>query len=150
MEIRPLRYDADASGCLALFDSCFPDPEVDAARREEFSQFLQSADASRYFVAEHDGAIVGGGGFTVDVERQSAQLEWALIRRDLQRQGLGRFLLLYRLKEIGKIPGVVFVEAQVPAHLSGFYAKNGLKTVGAGARPGWSAQRMKLQVCAAS
>lgn len=142
MEIRP--FDAasgkDLAGCLAVLDS----NANDAAARQEFEQFLGSlseAGGVRYFVMEHAGEIIGCGGFTVRGE--VAQLERGMIRKDLQRQGLGRFLLLFRLKEIGRQPGILFVEAAVPGQLSRFYERNGLKPVGNGAH------RMKLQVCAA-
>lgn len=136
MEIRPYQPSQDLAGCLAVFDS----NGGDAAARQAFADFL--ASGAKVFVMEHDGAIIGCGGFTVQQD-QVARLHYGMIRKDLQRQGLGRFLLLYRLKEIGKHPDVVFVEAAVPPHLSRLYERNGLKPAGGGIH------RMKLQVCTA-
>lgn len=136
MEIRPYQPNQDLTGCLAVFDS----NEGGTADRQAFADFLAD-ESAHVFVMEHAGAIIGCGGFTV--QEQVASLHYGMIRKDLQRQGLGRFLLLYRLKEIGKQPGIVFVEASVPQHLSRFYERNGLKPAGG------VMHRMKLQVCTA-
>jgi ribosomal protein S18 acetylase RimI-like enzyme len=139
MDIRPYR-EHDHTGCLAVFDSNFSSQ----AQRQDFETFLRSSDAT-CFVAEHNEEIVACGGFSAD--RMQAQLHWGMVRRDLQRQGLGRYLLLYRLKAIGNLPGIQFVQAVVPAPLIGFYEKNGLKLQREG--DGLAEMRMKLQVCSA-
>jgi ribosomal protein S18 acetylase RimI-like enzyme len=137
MDIRPFQ-ESDAEGCLAVFDSNF-----DPSRRADFEAFLQ--DPTRAFVvAEHDGQIVACGGYTF--HRTEARLQWGMVRRDLQKQGLGRYLLLYRLKKIGNLPGIQFVHAVVPAALARFYEKNGLKLQREG--EGAAEMRMKMQVCA--
>ena len=137
MEIRPYQ-PADAAGCRAVLDS-HAAPE---AERSAFAAFLE-APAGAYFVMEHDGRVVGCGGFAVDPPE--ARLMWGMVHRDLQRHGLGRFLLLYRLKEIGKTPGVVAVRVPAPEASAGFFVKQGFKA--SATAPGRVELTMKLQVC---
>jgi GNAT superfamily N-acetyltransferase len=144
MEIRAYREDTDREGCLAVWDSNVPE-FLDAERRGKFAEFLRDP-AAVCFVMEHDGAIIGAGGYA-KTGQDSIRLRFGTIRRDLQRQGLGRFLLLYRLKAIGSLAGVVFVEAEVPEALVRFYEKNGLKPQHR-LEGGTVVCRMKLQVCA--
>jgi ribosomal protein S18 acetylase RimI-like enzyme len=139
MDIRPYRYQ-DRASCLAIFDSNFNS----AQQREEFEAFLRSTE-STCFVAEHNDEVIACGGFSAS--SHEARLQWGMVRRDLQRQGVGRFLLLYRLKAIGNLPGIQFVQAVVPAPLTRFYEKNGLKLQREG--DGLAEMRMKMQVCSA-
>jgi GNAT superfamily N-acetyltransferase len=143
MDIRAYRKDSDRDGCLAVWDSNVPE-FLNAEQRDAFAAFLDSP--ATCFVMEHDGVVIGVGGFATTADDR-VRLLYGIVRRDLQRQGLGRFLLLYRLKAIGGLPGIVFVEAEVPERLARFYEKNGLKPVRT--LPGGSIEcRMKLQVCA--
>ena len=139
MDIRPYR-DSDAAGCLAVFDSNFDVVE----QRHDFEAFLQSP-TSACVVIEHQGDIIACGGY--EVQGSAARLYWGMVRRDMQRQGLGRYLLLYQLKEIGNLPGIQFVHTIVPLPLARFYEKNGLKLQREG--DGLAELRMKLQVCTA-
>jgi N-acetylglutamate synthase-like GNAT family acetyltransferase len=140
MDIRNY-LDRDHTECLAVFDSNF---SVAVVQRQEFEAFLQDAQR-QMFVVEHGGQIIGCGGFTAG--GTEARLQWGIVRRDMQRQGLGRYLLLYRLKAIGNLPGIQFVHAIVPSPLTRFYEKSGLKLQREG--DGLAEMRMKMQVCTA-
>ena len=82
MDIRTCR-ETDGAACLAVFDS-----NLDGARRDDFVLYLRSP-LKVHFVAEHDGQIVACGGY--EVRGPDARLRWGTVRRDLQRQGLGRY-----------------------------------------------------------
>ena len=92
MEPRPYLSSSDRAGCLALFDGDQP------AEREAFARFLDDCGPSTFTVLEHDGGLVGCGGWTIGTDG-AAELVWGTIRRDMRRLGLGRFLLLYRLAQ---------------------------------------------------
>ncbi len=106
---------ADREGCLAVCDSIGWDrAAVDGA-----------LGAMPFFVAEHDSAIIGCGGFTIN--GAVARLEHGMVHRDWQRQGLGRFLLFYRMREISKAGNVAIVIAAAPEDAAGFYEKQGFR-----------------------
>ncbi len=139
MEIRPYTLE-DREACLSVFDSL-----GEPSRRPEFAAFLEKAPAV-YLVLEHDGRLIGCGGFRAEAGHAIAHLEWGMIQRDLQRQGLGRYLLLYRLKEIGRVAGVQHVELTAPPGIAPFFEKYAFRV--AGEDSGLVCMRMKLQVCA--
>lgn len=135
MDLRPyLPTDRDA--CLSLFDSNMPrffaEPE-----RAQFETFLASPDCS-YFVMEHEERAVGCGGYAIHAAEKSASLVWGMVRGDSHRMGLGRFLLLYRLREIGKagangrdVKGdIEMVRLDTSQHAAPFYTSQGFKVAG--------------------
>ena len=142
MDVRPY-LSSDRDGCLAVFDSNSPD-FFQSEERREFGEFLDGPNGS-YFVMEHEGAIVGCGGYFITEERALARLVWGMVRRDLQRQGLGRFLLLFRLREITKAGGVERVRLDTPQRSAAFFERQGLKPVAGG--PDRVEMMMKLAVC---
>lgn len=144
MELRPFT-PADRAACLAVFDSNLP-AYFDAAERPPFEAFLDAAKRP-YFVMEHDGAIVGCGGYAIEAEAGLASLTWGMIRADLHRNGLGRFLLMYRLREISKAGNIARVRLSTTPHAAGFYEKQGFRTGGADAQ-GRIEMIKKLTVCA--
>ncbi len=149
MDIRAYRPD-DRDACLAIFDSNTPDyfrPE----ERAEFAAFLENPRCS-YVVMEHEGAIVGCGGFHVRSGEPAAHLTWGIVRRELHRKGLGRFLLLYRLREIGKADGVQMVLVATSQLTAPFFESQGFKVMSVrkgGYAPGLDRvdMVMKLAVC---
>ena len=92
---------------------------------------------AHFVVMEHEGTVVGCGGYTSDGE-----LVLGTIRPDLRRQGLGRFLLLARLREVAKLPGVSHARLRAPAEFAGFYLKLGFKPAGAEGE-----MQLRLDVC---
>jgi N-acetylglutamate synthase-like GNAT family acetyltransferase len=131
MDLRPYRAD-DRHACLALLQ---PSPDLEA--------FL-TAPAGPFFVMEHDGALIGCGGYVT--EARTARLVWGVIRPDMRRQGLGRFLLMYRLREIGKLGSIETVSVDVPPEFAPFFEKQGFHT--SGARDGRTVLVKRLTVCA--
>jgi N-acetylglutamate synthase-like GNAT family acetyltransferase len=123
MDIRPFT-PADRDACLAVFDSNTPDL-LQMDRRPSFAARLD--DTGAYFVAEHDGTIVGCGGYAL--KGNAAHLQWGLVHRQWQRQGLGRFLLFYRLREITRNGAVEMVGLEAPLSSSQFFASQGFREV---------------------
>jgi N-acetylglutamate synthase-like GNAT family acetyltransferase len=138
MDLRPYG-SIDRDACLAIFDS--PSP----SERARFDEFLKAPDGP-YFVMEHDGAVVGCGGYTVGPEPDVATLVWGIIRNDLRRQGLGRFLLMFRLREIGKAGSIQRVLVETSQDTAKFYESQGFKV--AGETDGRVVLVKKLTVCA--
>ncbi|HEU0119030.1 MAG TPA: GNAT family N-acetyltransferase [Bryobacteraceae bacterium] len=118
MEIRDYTPN-DEAGCLAICRSLDIKPDVGA-----FASYL-AQPPDFYYVAEHDGVIVACGGFGLD--RSGAELQWGMVGKQWQRQGLGRFLLFHRLREIGKKSNVEMVRLRAPVSESAFFAKQGFR-----------------------
>lgn len=122
MEIRSYAA-ADAEGCLAVFESNRPRYFAEN-ERERFAEFLASGP-STYYVMEHEGQVLGCGGWAAEAEPGLVSLTWGMVRADLHRKGLGRLLLFYRLKEIGKQAGVERVRMETTQHVAGFFERAG-------------------------
>ncbi len=122
MDIRPYQPQ-DVDACLRLFDSNLPQ-HFAVHERPQFEAFLRSP-LGGYFVMEKDGELLGCGGFALESEPGLVSLTWGMVRQDLHRNGLGRFLLFYRLKEIGKLPGISMVRLKTMPHLVPFFEKAG-------------------------
>lgn len=136
MEIRKYAADTDRTACLAIHNALHG-----VGGDSRFAAFLDSGPTHFWVVDLGQGNLAACGGF----DAASGELRWGMVRQDLQRQGLGRYLLLFRLKELGKVPGIVTVRAEVPAAYARFYEKNGMKLASIS---GEKAEfRMKLQVC---
>jgi GNAT superfamily N-acetyltransferase len=143
VELRP--YSAtDRDSCLAVFDSNTP-RFFDPSARREFEAFLDRRNCS-YFVMEHERAIVGCGGYAIEREKALARLVWGMVRSDSQKLGLGRYLLLFRLREITKAGGIQMVHLETPQNSARFYEKQGFKMIGI-VKDDRVEMTMKLVVC---
>lgn len=147
MDVRPC-LPSDHNACLAVFDSNLPDCFA-AADRAEFENFLRASSAP-YFVMEHDNAILGCGGYYL--ADGVARLTWGMVHRDWQRRGLGRLLLLYRLREISKTGGSPMVQLATSPTTARFFERQGFKrmqTIKDGYAPGTDRieMAMRLTVC---
>jgi N-acetylglutamate synthase-like GNAT family acetyltransferase len=126
MDLRPY-VPADRETCLQIYDS----NSLPVAGRAEFVSFLEGLPA-QFLVMEHDSAVIGCGGYQIDAEAALASLVWGMVRRDSQRMGLGRYLLMYRLREIGKVGGIERVRLETLREYAAFFEGQGFKVVGTG------------------
>jgi N-acetylglutamate synthase-like GNAT family acetyltransferase len=140
---------ADRAACLAVFDSNLPE-YFHQQEREEFAAFLD-APRGEYFVLEHDGAVVGCGGYAME-HADLASLTWLMVRRDLQCNGLGKFLVYAAMRKLsgGADPAMLRLHTTPPA--AGFFEKLGFREVervADGIAPGLDRveMRKKLKVC---
>jgi N-acetylglutamate synthase-like GNAT family acetyltransferase len=102
---------------------------------------------------DHEGAIVGCGGYVIDASASEAALVWGMIRKDLQRMGLGRYLLLFRLKDIGRQGNISVVRVETSQNAALFFQKQGFKLASVNAREVSSGLKQivllkRLSVCA--
>jgi N-acetylglutamate synthase-like GNAT family acetyltransferase len=128
MDVRPYQ-SSDRGACLAVFDSLTPGL-LDSAALPTFEAWLDRAlknVAGPYFVMEHEASVVGCGGYSFSPDGTAATLQWGMVHRDSQRMGLGRFLLLYRIREIGKAGTAGLVFAHPPPASAGFFEKQGFR-----------------------
>jgi GNAT superfamily N-acetyltransferase len=108
---------------LSVFDSLGADLRDS---RSQFESWLDHAGGP-YFVMENDGIPVGCGGYSLSDDGSCATLRWGMVDRGAQKNGLGRFLLMFRMREISRHGTVGAVLAHPPAASAGFYAKEGFR-----------------------
>ena len=145
MEVRPYSPN-DLAACLRLFDSNRPQ-YFTVEERSQFEAFL-AAPFGSYYVLENDGDLLGCGGFVGENEVGLVRLTWGMVRHDLHRSGLGKFLLFYRLREIGKLAGMTMVRVETTQHTVGFFEKAGGFRVITQEPDGRVTMVKKLAVCA--
>lgn len=151
MEVRPYA-PTDRDSCLALFDSNTPD-NFAPQERADFEAWLDG-EPEHYVVLEHEGTVVACGGFALpEPGSTDARLTWGMVGRLWHRQGLGRFLLMYRMRELGKTAAVVqTVSLETTQHAAPFFASQGFRvehSVKDGYAPGLDKLEMvrKIAVC---
>lgn len=143
MDVRPYQ-PSDCLACLAVFHSLTP-ALLDPATLPLFELWLRNT-AAPYFVMEHEALVVACGGYSLSPDGTAATLQWGMVHRGSQKMGLGRFLLLYRIREIGKAGTVSLVFAHVPRASAGFYEKQGFRLNGT-EKDGYAELIKKLTVC---
>jgi N-acetylglutamate synthase-like GNAT family acetyltransferase len=102
---------------------------LDPAVLPPFEAWLEKP-AGPYFVMEHEESVVGCGGYAFSPDGTAAMLQWGMVHRNAQKMGLGRFLLLYRIREIGKAGTAGLVFAKAPRPSAGFFEKQGFRVNG--------------------
>ena len=149
MDVRPYEH-SDRPACLAVCESLTPGLLAPAAF-PLFEAWLEKL-ARPYFVMEHEESVVGCGGYSFSPDGTAATLQWGMVHRNAQKMGLGRFLLLYRIREIGKAGAASLVFAHAPRASAGFFEKQGFRVNGIeqdGYGPGFDSVELikKLTVC---
>jgi len=125
IHLRPYA-EQDHAACVTMFKGNTP-RFFSLTELPEFVQFLQE-QPQPFFVIEHsDKGIIGCGGVMFDAEKTSAGLNWGMIRQDMHRQGLGRFLLLARLKYIGEQNPNCLVINDTSQYTCGFFERMGFQ-----------------------
>ena len=145
LAVRPYaRRDFDA--CLALFDGNVP-AFFAPGERAEFAAFLSSEPLTGYLVLERRGAAVAAGGVSLGADGW-VTLDWGMVARPLQGQGLGRELLEARLALARAMPGACGLRLETSQKTRGFYEAFGFRAgavVPEGFGPGLDAVAMALR-----
>ncbi|MCE7987879.1 MAG: GNAT family N-acetyltransferase [Caldilinea sp. CFX5] len=123
MKVRDYQTE-DCERCLALFDSNVP-RFFAPHERAEFAEFLATSTDPYFVVTDNQGQIIGCGGYYLNRERATAGLTWGMVSNHLHRQGIGRFLLLARLRRLSQEPTITSVFINTSQHSYGFFAKVG-------------------------
>jgi ribosomal protein S18 acetylase RimI-like enzyme len=128
MIIRPYA-PADKPACLAAFESNMP-RFFAPHELEDYTAWLDAfADGDRYYVAEENGEVIGCGGFNADADKQEAFMAWGLIHNAHHKRGLGKALLLFRLRAIRDICPQCIIKLDTTQHSFPFFEKLGFRTV---------------------
>lgn len=101
---------------------------------EDFKLFLNKIEAFNphcpYWVIEQNTAILGCGGIGPSIQDASRLvLIWGMIRRDVQKTGLGALLLQHRLDYAASHWPNVTVALDTSQHAQGFFARFGFMEI---------------------
>lgn len=124
MPIRP--YDpTDAEPLLTIFRKhvphAFAENEV-----AEWVNFLQP-NTDPYYVAEHDGRVVGECGHSVRADGQTVRIGWTFTDPDVKGLGVGSALMCYNPNVIEAYPGIRVVECRTSPVAYRFFKKWGFR-----------------------
>ncbi|MDQ1089798.1 ribosomal-protein-alanine N-acetyltransferase [Siphonobacter sp. SORGH_AS 1065] len=122
---------ADYAGCMKAFESNCPAFFADH-EKELFQHFLRELEISsmNYYVVEHENQIIACAGFYLPSEAdKAAELVWGMVTRDFQREGVGKQLLVYRLRKIQEIRPGTSVLLDTTQLSFPFFEKAGFRTL---------------------
>lgn len=134
MKIRPYS-PTDRTACLDIFNSNLPryfaPEELDLLinwlnAKDKNETAYKSNIAEHFYVLETEGTVNACGGFYID-NNHHAKMTWGMVHNGLHGTGLGKALLLDRLKEIGKLYPGCSVALDTSQHTYGFFEKLGFK-----------------------
>jgi len=114
----------DLTACLAIFDSNVPEFFV-PAERQEFASLLAALPGPYLVVENEAGTVLACGGFAVARGTATADLCWGMVLRRYHKSGLGRLLLLARLRHIRADAALQDVALNTSQHTRGFYERLG-------------------------
>lgn len=128
MLIRPYTT-ADRQECIAAFKSNIPKffmPD----ELEDFENWLEKVATKHYpyFVAEEDGKVIACGGYYIEPDQQSARMTWGLVHNSLHKKGIGKALILHRIKAIQSIAPAATIGLDTTQHSFSFFEKLGFVT----------------------
>ena len=114
------------AACVAVFESNLPE-FVTRPERGQFEAFLEKRECPYFVVKKRSGVVVACGGY--DAQPNQARLCWGLVRRDLHRRGIGRFLLTSRLLRIYDKCGDTVVRMDTSQLTCAFFERLGFRVV---------------------
>ncbi|MEZ5173887.1 MAG: GNAT family N-acetyltransferase [Bacteroidia bacterium] len=82
-------------------------------------------NVEKYFVAEIDSQLVGGGGINFEKELKTAKISWDFIHPLQQGRGIGFNLLKHRLQILNAIEGIENIKVRTSQLAYKFYEKSG-------------------------
>jgi ribosomal-protein-alanine N-acetyltransferase len=133
MEIRD--YEAsDKNACVGLFMGNLP-KFFDITELEGFNHWLdaygagikayESNEIEKFYVLELDDVIVACGGFCIPTENPAGNMVWGMVENALHKQGIGRYLLEYRIRKIKELRAGIPIILDTTQHSYIFFQKLG-------------------------
>jgi [ribosomal protein S18]-alanine N-acetyltransferase len=124
MDITPY-HPKHRAACLEILNSLTPHL-INSAQESQFKTFLDTLNQP-FFIIEHDNEIAACGGYAITPHSDTAELKWGMVRDNLRKKGLGRFLLLYRIREIAKTNTIATVAVETSLTTAPFFQKEGFR-----------------------
>ena len=96
----------------------------DQSEIADLDEYLENK-IEKYFVAEINNQIVGGGGINFGDNKKTGIISWDFIDPKLQGQGIGQKLLRHRIDFLKSMAGIETIIVRTSQLAYGFYEKNG-------------------------
>ena len=125
IHLRPYA-EQDREICVAMFKGNTP-RFFSMAELPEFEKFLTDLPHPFFVIENSDQKIIGCGGVTFVADQSTAGLCWGMVRNDMHKQGLGRFLLLARLAYICQQAPSCLVTNDTNQYACGFFERMGFQ-----------------------
>lgn len=122
LQFRPYT-SGDKEACMDIFMSNTP-RYFGVEEADDFRKFLD-APVCDFFVVTQDDKIVACGGHGYHDKKEAFVLAWGMVRSNLHKHGLGKFLLAERLKKIYSDSGESLVKIETSQHSRGFFERFG-------------------------
>lgn len=117
----------DKKALLSILQCNTPE-YFDPKEIDDYEYYLDQ-ELEDYFVIEENSKVLGGAGINYFPELKMARLSWDLLHPDCQGSGLGRLLILHRLRIIQAKNIFEYVEVRTSQKAFGFYGRFGFKLV---------------------
>jgi N-acetylglutamate synthase-like GNAT family acetyltransferase len=122
------RYTAaDRSTCIAILESNMPRffSELD---RVEYLAFLEAPGGTYSVLEQSGGNIIGCGGIATSAQGSVGILTWGMIHSNYHRQGWGRQLAFWRLRQLSEYASIKKIILNTSQETAGFYEMLGFHT----------------------
>lgn len=128
MLIRPYTA-ADQQDCIAAFKSNIP-KFFAPHELVDFEDWLRHVEQQNehYYIAELDGEVIACGGFSIYPDKKLATMAWGLVHNSLHKKGIGKALLLHRIKMIRSVHPQCTIGLDTTQHSFPFFEKLGFVT----------------------
>ncbi|MCC6817976.1 MAG: GNAT family N-acetyltransferase [Bacteroidia bacterium] len=113
----------DKNALISIMQELIPE-YFDPSEIEAYKHYLEH-EIEEYFVIEHQGKIIGGGGINYLTELLETRISWDLIHTKYQGKGFGKEILSHRIKHIKKTAPNQPIIVRTSQHTYQFYEKNG-------------------------
>ena len=98
----------------------------DPSEETDLSNYLDN-ELETYFVIEADHQIVGCGGINYEANATIGIISWDIIHPNYQGKGIGKKLLLHRIKVLKDNHQIKYIRVRTSQHTDKFYDKCGFK-----------------------
>ena len=123
--IRPFE-PTDKVILIDIFKLNTPD-YFDIKEIEDYLEYLEKF-SDTYLTIEHEGKIIGGAGYYLNMNDNSGRITWIFLHPDYSGLGLGRKTVEYCLMSLRKIRGVEKFVVTTSQLAYKFFEKFGFKT----------------------
>lgn len=104
-------------------------PRYFSPTEEKDLLFYLANEIEQYFVVEHEGKIVGCGGFNFSEDLTEGKISWDILHPAYQGKGIGSLLLNHRIDRLKSLKHIQTISVRTSQLAYRFYEKLGFKLI---------------------